>query len=175
MQTRWIYALVVVWLFGLVVSSSRYTTAQPRGGGVPPREVAVVSLFDGSAETQIATTNLGASKAITITGSGTLVKMCLISSLGTPIAENGSVIFFDADPDISADTADLTLAESQTVVAIVSFNGADYLTNFATVVINCQEISESFHSISHVVYHQEGATTFDDEDMEMHLWYRRDS
>ena len=141
----------------------------------PTTEVAILSLFDGSAETQIATTNLGASKSITITGSGRLTKMCLISSLGTPIAEDGSVIFFDADPSISADTTDLTLSEAQTVVAVVSFRGADYLDNFATSKTNCQLIDESFHSITHVVYHQEGSTMFDDEDMEMHLWYRRNS
>ncbi len=35
-------------------------------------------LFDGSGETQIATTNLGASKAIKITGSGTITKICII-------------------------------------------------------------------------------------------------
>ncbi len=141
----------------------------------PTTEVAVLSLFDGSGETQIATTNLGASKAITITGSGALTKMCLISSLGTPIAEDGSVLFFDADPSITVDTADLSLANAQIVVAVVSFKGTDYLDNFASAKINCQLIFEPFHSITHVVYHQEGSTTFDDEDMEMHLWYRRDS
>ena len=141
----------------------------------PTTEVAILSLFDGSAETQIATTNLGASKSITITGTGRLTKLCIISSLGSVIAENGSILFFDADPAITADTADLTLAEAQTVVSVVSLLGTDYLTNFASSAINCQAIDESFHGITHVVYHQQGATTLDDEDIELHLWYRRDS
>ena len=141
----------------------------------PTTAVALLSLFDGSAETQIATTNLGASKSITITGSGRLTKMCLISSLGTPIAENGSVFFFNADPIITVDTANMTIAEAQTIEAVVSFRGADYRTNFATVVFNCQDIDEVFASITHVVYHQEGSTTFDDEDLEMLVWYERRS
>ena len=141
----------------------------------PTTAVSLLSLFDGSAETQITTTNLGASKSITITGSGRLTKMCLISSLGTPIAENGSVFFFNADPVITVDTADMTIVEAQTIEAVVSFRGADYRSNFATVVFNCQNIDEAFDSITHVVYHQEGSTTFDDEDMEMLIWYERRS
>jgi len=141
----------------------------------PTVEVAVLSLFDGSAETQIADTNLGASKAITISGSGRITKVCIVSSLGSILAQDGAVLFFDADPAIAADAADLTLAEAQTVVAVVDFVAADYLTSFASSAVACNVVDEPFHSISHVVYHSLGATLLDDEDLELHLWYRRDS
>ena len=141
----------------------------------PTTAVALFTLFDGALESQIAATNLGASKSITITGTGTITKICLISSLGTPIAENGSVFFFNADPAITVDTDDLTIAEAGMLEAVISFSGGEYLSNFATTVFNCQEISEAFDLITHVVYHQEGITTFDDENMKMLLWYRRDS
>ena len=132
-------------------------------------------LFDGSAETQIANTNFGASKAITITGSGTITKICIISSLGSVLAQDGQIIFFDADPTLAADVADLTLAEAQDIVSVISLTGTDYISDFASSAINCQATTETFTSITHVVYHSNGATLIDDEDLEMRLWYRRDS
>lgn len=132
-------------------------------------------LFDGSAETQIATTNLGASKAITITGTGTLEKICIIVSLGTPFAEAMSIIFFDADPGITIEDASITLAQAQNIQAVVSLTAAGFRDNFATAKINCQDVNEEFTSITHVVFASEGATTYDDEDIEMRLIYRRTS
>ncbi len=132
-------------------------------------------LFDGSAETQIATTNLGASKAITLSGTGTIVKVCIIVSLGTPFAEDMSIIFFDTNPSITIEDASLTLAQAQNVQAVITLAGADFRDNFATAKINCQDTNESFDSVSHVVFASEGATTYDDEDIELRLWYRRDS
>ncbi|KKK97919.1 hypothetical protein LCGC14_2647950, partial [marine sediment metagenome] len=132
-------------------------------------------LFDGSGETQIATTNLGASKAITITGSGTITKICVIVSLGTPFAEDMSIIFFDTNPSITIEDASLTLVQAQNVESIISLSGSDFRDNFATVKVNCQDTRERFDSITHVVFASEGATTYDDEDIEMRLWYRRDS
>lgn len=141
------------------------------GGRSLTAETAVISLFDGSAESQIASTNLGASKALSLSRPGTLTQLCIISSLGSVIAEDGSIFFFKSDPEITVDTSDMTIAEAQTVVAVVSFRGADYRTNFATSAVNCQDINESFEIITHVVYHQEGSTTLDDEDIEMRLAY----
>ncbi|KKL22779.1 hypothetical protein LCGC14_2431970, partial [marine sediment metagenome] len=132
-------------------------------------------LFDGSGETQIATTNLGASKAITIVGSGTIEQICIIISLGTPFAEDMSIIFFDANPSITIEDASLTLSQAQNVQAIISLSGSDFRDNFATVKVNCQDTNESFDAITHVVFASEGATTYDDEDIEMRLKIRRDS
>ncbi|KKK93285.1 hypothetical protein LCGC14_2694420, partial [marine sediment metagenome] len=133
------------------------------------------SLFDGSGETQIATTNLGASKAYSVPGTGRLVQICVIISLGTPFAENMSIIFFDADPSVTIEDAALTLAASQNITNIISLSGSDFRDNFATAKVNCQTIDEQYVAITHVVFASEGATTYDDEDIEIRLWYRRDS
>ena len=144
-------------------------------GNSPTTLVDTFVLFDGSGETQIATTNLGASKAITITGSGTITKICVIVSLGTPFAEDMSIIFFDTDPSITIEDASLTLAQAQNAQVIISLSGSDFRDNFATVKLNCQATEERFSAITHVVFASEGATTYDDEDIEIRLWYRRDS
>ena len=141
----------------------------------PTTLIDTFSLFDGSAETQIATTNLGASKAYAVAGTGHLTKVCIIVSLGTPFAENMSIIFFDADPSITIEDASLTLAQAQNVQAVVTLAGADFRDNFATAKINCQDTNEHYSSITHVVVASEGSTTYDDEDIELRLCYRRDS
>ena len=133
------------------------------------------SLFDGSGETQIATTNLGASKAYSVPGTGRLVQICVIVSLGTPFAENMSIIFFDADPSVTIEDAALTLAASQNITNIISLRGSDFRDNFATTKINCQTIDEQYVAITYVVFASEGLTTYDDEDIEIRVLYRRKS
>ena len=133
------------------------------------------SLFDGSGETQIATTNLGASKAYSVPGTGRLVQICVIVSLGTPFAENMSIIFFDADPSVTIGDAALTLAASQNITNIISLRGSDFRDNFATTKTNCQTIDEQYVAITHVVFASEGLTTYDDEDVEIRVLYRRQS
>ena len=162
-------ALALVLAFGSVASAQIFGAAK-----APTLEFAIISLLDGSAETQIASTNLGTEKLFSTGGPGRLTKLCIVSSLGSVIAEDGSVIFFDADPSITIDAADMSLAIAQTIVAIVSFVAADYLTSFAASTTNCQTIDEPFHLITHVVYHQQGATTLDDEDIEIHVWWEKD-
>ena len=133
------------------------------------------SLFDGSGETQIATTNLGASKAYSVPGTGRLVQICVIVSLGTPFAENMSIIFFDADPSVTIEDAALTLAASQNITNIISLRGSDFRDNFATTKVNCQTIDEQYVAITHVVFVSEGLTTYDDEDVEIRVLYMRRS
>ncbi|KKL76355.1 hypothetical protein LCGC14_2045750 [marine sediment metagenome] len=133
------------------------------------------SLFDGSGETQIATTNLGASKAYSIPGTGRIVQVCIIISLGTPFGEDLSVLFFDANPSITIEDASLTLAASQNLVNIISLSSGDFRDNFATTKTNCQATDEHYVAITHIAVASEGATTYDDEDIEIRLWYRRDS
>ncbi|KKL06919.1 hypothetical protein LCGC14_2591230 [marine sediment metagenome] len=133
------------------------------------------SLFDGSGETQITTTNLGASKAYSVPGTGRLVQICVIVSLGTPFAENMSIIFFDADPSVTIEDAALTLAASQNITNIISLRGSDFRDNFATTKVNCQTIDEQYVAITHVVFASEGLTTYDDEDIEIRVLYARRS
>ncbi len=133
------------------------------------------SLFDGSGETQISTTNLGASKAYSVPGTGRLVQICVIVSLGTPFAENMSIIFFDADPSVTIEDTSLTLAASQNITNIISLRGSDFRDNFTTTKTNCQTIDEQYVVITHVVFASEGVTTYDDEDVEIRVLYRRHS
>ncbi|KKL22509.1 hypothetical protein LCGC14_2434720, partial [marine sediment metagenome] len=141
----------------------------------PTTEVAVLTMIDGSADTDIVTTNLGKSSAITVTGSGAITKVCLVVEGTSPFSEDGTIYFFDADPAISSNTADMTVAEAISVVAMISLTGADYNDNFATIKINCQLVFEPFHSITHVAYEQQGSTTIANQDFRLHIWYRRDS
>ncbi len=144
-------------------------------GNSPTTEVAVLLLIDGSADTDVLTTNLSKSSAITVTGSGRITKVCLVVEGTAPFSEDGTIYFFDADPAINSNTADMTVAEAITVVAIVSLKGTDYNDNFATIKINCQAADESFHAITHVVYEQEGGTTITNQDFRLHILYERRS
>ena len=141
----------------------------------PTTEVAILLMIDGSADTDIVTTNLSKSSAITITGSGRITKICLVVEGTSPFSEDGTIYFFDADPAISSNTDDMTVAEAITVTSMVSLKGTDYNDNFATIKINCQATDESFHAITHVVYEQEGSTTIANQDFQLHIWYRRDA
>ena len=141
----------------------------------PTTEVAVLLMIDGSADTDIVTTNLSKSSAITVTGSGRITKLCVVVEGTSPFSEDGTIYFFDADPAINSNTADMTVAEAITVVAMVSLKGADYNDNFATIKINCQATDESFHTITHVVYEQEGSTTIANQDFRLHILYERRS
>ena len=141
----------------------------------PTTEVAVLLMIDGSGDVDVVTTNLSKSSAITVTGSGRITKLCLVVEGTSPFSEDGTIYFFDADPAINSNTADMTVSEAITVTAMVSLKGSDYNDNFATIKINCQATDESFHAITHVVYEQEGSTTITNQDYRLHIWYRRDS
>ncbi len=120
-------------------------------------------------------THKGAQRRFRVTGSGKITKLCLVVEGTAPFSEDGTIYFFDADPAISSNTADMTVAEAITVVSMISLKGADYNDNFATIKINCQATDEAFHAITHVVYEQEGATTIANQDFRLHILYRRDS
>ncbi|KKN66180.1 hypothetical protein LCGC14_0474700 [marine sediment metagenome] len=141
----------------------------------PTTKVAVLTMIDGSADSDIVTTNLSKSSAITITGSGKIVKICLVVEGTSPFAEDGTIYFFSADPAISSNTADMTVAEAITVEVMVSLKGTDYNANFATVKTNCQFVDESFAGITHVAYEQEGVTTIVNQDFRLLVLYRRDA
>ena len=86
-----------------------------------------------------------------------------------------SIIFFDADPSVTIEDAALTLAASQNITNIISLSGSDFRDNFATAKVNCQTVDEQYVEITHVVFANEGLTTYDDEDVEIRVLYRRKS
>lgn len=140
----------------------------------PTLEVANVLIIDGSADTDIVTTNFGKSSAISVEAPGRLTKVCLIVTGTAPFSEDGSLFFFDADPTITSNTADLTEAEALTVVLVISLNSGGYIDLFAASKINCQKVDEKFHFISYVAYLQEGSTTIENQDFNLHMWYVRE-
>lgn len=118
--------------------------------------------------------------AIAPTGTGKLVKVCVISSGGAVLTPSIHLTFFGTDPTITLNDAAITAAEAATIRADVSLDSADYQAD-TTQAHNCQEIEESFDSISHVAFFlKSGQTTInsaggDDELIQLVTWYRRDS
>ena len=141
----------------------------------PITKVAVLTIIDGSGDVDVVTTNLSKSSAITITGSGRIVKICLVVEGTAPFSEDGTIYFFSVDPAISSNTADMTVAEAITVESMISLKGVDYNDNFATVKMNCQAADEAFASITHVAYEQEGLTTITNQDFRLLVLYERRS
>ena len=139
----------------------------------PTTEATIVKVFNAG---DITATNMGASTAITITGSGTLTEICVFLTTGTiTTAENIDIIFFKTDPTISENTADLTVTKAKQISNIVSLRGSDFTTNFATAQVNCQAIIEPFAAITHLLVHVKGATSYTDEVMDVSVSYRRTS
>ena len=135
--------------------------------GSPIIEVAVLQMIDGSAEGDVTKNEYLASDAISITGSGRLVKICSISS-ETIIAESSEILFFDSDPAITAETTDLTFEEAQLVVATIKLAAADYYIE-ADSAINCQDLNTAYHAITHVVIKHTGETTLANTDVAIHV------
>lgn len=116
-------------------------------------------------------------------GTGKIVKICVITSetgSGVILTPAVNIIFFDADPTITVGDASITAAEAATIVADLSFSAADYQTD-AAQGHNCQEVEESFHSITFAtIFLQAGEVSVnsaagDDEIVQLHIWYRRNS
>ena len=139
----------------------------------PTTVAAIVKVFNAG---DIAATSMGASTAITITGTGALTKVCVILTTGTiTSAEDGDLIFFTTDPTISENTADLTVVKAKQISSIISLTGTDFTTDFATAQINCQKVDEPFTALTHVLWHAKGATAYTDEVIDVLVTYRRDS
>ncbi len=139
----------------------------------PTTVAAIVKVFNAG---DIAATSMGASTAITITGTGALTKVCVILTTGTiTSAEDGDLIFFTTDPTISENTADLTVVKAKQISSIISLTGTDFTTDFATAQVNCQKVDEPFTALTHVLWHAKGATAYTDEVIDVLVTYRRDS
>ncbi len=139
----------------------------------PTTVATIVKVFNAG---DIAATSMGASTAITISGTGALTKVCVILTTGTiTTAENGDLIFFTTDPTISENTADLTVVKAKQISSIISLTGTDFTTDFTTTQINCQKVDEPFTALTHVLWHAKGATAYTDEVIDVLVTYRRDS
>ena len=158
---------------GDVDVKSMVATAGLLHANSPTTVATIVKVFNAG---DIAATSMGASTAITISGTGALTKVCVILTTGTiTTAENGDLIFFTTDPTIAENTADLTVAKAKQISSIISLTGTDFTTDFATAQINCQKVDEPFTALTHVLWHAKGATAYTDEVIDVLVTYRRDS
>ena len=139
----------------------------------PTTEATIVKVFNAG---DIAATSMGASTSITIAGTGTLTKICVILTTGNiASAEDGDLIFFTTDPSISENTADLTVVKAKQISSIISLTGTDFTTDFATAQVNCQSVDEPYTALTHVLWHAKGATAYTNEIIDVLVTFRRDS
>ena len=142
-------------------------------GNSPTTLEGITTLFNAG---DITATNFGASSAVTVTGTGKITQVCVAWTMGTlnPV-QTHSVLFFDADPVIAENVADLTAAESLMVIGSVDFVAADYPAEFATAETACKATEISFTAVTHAILHLTGAGAGTDEIVKLRFWYRRDS
>ncbi len=152
---------------------SSVQTAGVLQGNSPTTLEGITTLFNAG---DITATNFGASTAITVAGTGTITQVCLAWTMGTlnPV-QTHSVFFFDADPAIAENVADLTAAESLLVIGEVAFVAADYPAEFATAETACKATDIKYVTATHAALHLTGVGAGTDEIVKLRLWYRRDS
>lgn len=130
-----------------------------------------------------------ASAAVALGGtySGEILSIGLFASedgTGAIITEAGRLLFFDADPTVSTNDANLAAADWPTLIAAVDIAAGDWLEEAAGGLgsMVSKAVAVPFHALStiYVAYYHQGATTWndaagDDEQLELNCWYRRDS
>jgi len=133
---------------------------------------------------QVSATQYSASETIALAGTGEIVKVCLYATedgTGAIFTPTGDLLIFKTDPAIASDDVTITAAERITIVAMMSFKAADWQsdTNGAS---NCQATVEVYSTATLFIawYSATGETQWnsaagDDEQLEINLWYRRDS
>ncbi len=99
---------------------------------------------------------------------------------GAIITEDGTLLFLDADPSISAGAASLGAAVWLTVIGSVTVAAADWVEDASGGLFHAA-VAIPFHALStlYAVYLHRGATQWnsaagDDEQLELNFWYRRD-
>jgi len=137
----------------------------------------------------VAQNQYGASVGVALGGtySGELLNIALYSSeddTGQIIAEAGRLYVFDADPTVAAGDANLAAADWPTMIAAVDIAAGDWKEEAAgglgaTVSMPTTILFHPLATLYFAYYHQ-GATTWndaagDDEQLELNVWYRRDS
>ena len=119
------------------------------------------------------------------TYSGEILMVTLYSTedgSGAVQEPDGVLIFLDIDPEAAAGDAALTAAERVTIIGQIDVETDDWQSdaNGASACIKNQPLT--FHSLAtiYAVWFHKNATSFndvagDDEQLEMNMWYRRDS
>lgn len=130
--------------------------------------------------------------------SGKIKSLMLSSGLaGTGAVQGGTgqVIFFDADPAITAGDTAMTVAESKTVIGVVQVVAADWVGDAVAKVayIDGRQVAANlrasggldipFHSLSNIYVaflNTDGTATWnsaagDDENLDINVWYQRET
>ena len=142
----------------------------------------------GADDATMATGTFGDSFTFDLDGtdatSGTIEQVCFSmneeGATGVIITEIGSLVFFDADPTVTAADADLTVADSKLVIGIVRLVDADWVPASALNAIQCVNTDIKFHALTALfaVYSVDGATSFNanadsDENLDVNIFYTR--
>lgn len=185
LNLSWLVLWLVLWLVFLL-SFVPYVHAQSLQSTVkywPIQEVAIVELV--GINEQVDASEYSASVAIALAGSGSIQKVCIITSesgSGAILTPAINLFFLDADPISTAGDAGIPLAERDVVFAQIALASADYQAD-ATGAINCQAVDEEYHDVggtAYVLFFLNAAETSinnlagDDELIRLHLWYRKD-
>ena len=156
---------------------------------IPPAilELGITELI--GANEQVTASQYSASVAVTLAGTGTIKKICLIATEddagggGVVFTPAGDLMLFKSDPAIASDDATITNAERLTIIAVMTFAAAaaDWQSD-ANGAINCQDTTEvysdatlfaTWHSASGEVMWNSLAA--DDEQLEFNVLYERKS
>jgi len=145
-------------------------------------EVSIIELI-GINEV-VTASQYSASVALTLAGTGTIKKVCLIATedgSGVVFTPAGDLMVFNTDPAIASDDATITNAERLTLSSIMTFAAADWQSD-ANGASNCQDVTEvfadatlfaSWHSATGQT--QWNSAAGDDEQLEFKVIYRRDT
>ena len=94
----------------------------------------------------------------------------------------GTLLFLDADPDVSGGDTALTTAERLTILGHVTVAAADWQSDANGASVCKLDQPVPFHSLNtlYAVWFHEDATSFndggtDDEFLSLKFWYRRDT
>jgi hypothetical protein len=139
---------------------------------------------------QVDTNDYSASLAVELspsptTASGEVLAVTLISTeigTGAVLQPTGTLLFFDADPAVTAGDTALTAAKWATLIGAVSFAATDWLSVDTAGAIAFKQVAIPFHALRYLylVWDHTLATSYndnaaDDEILQVNFWYRRDS
>lgn len=172
---------------GLEATALRVTIASDSSGSVSVSgfamgELGITELI--GINEQVDASEYSASVASTLTGTGEIIKVCLIATedgSGVVLTPAGSLIIFDADPATTAGDASITNAERLTILGQFAVATADYQSDANGASI-CFPLAEAYHdaTLFAAFFLNAAETSFnsaagDDEQLEFNVWFRRDT
>ena len=161
------------------------------GGRIQPftaiAEAGATELIDKD-DAEVAQNEFGKSVAVSLGGtySGEVLSWIVVQTeLGSGAILSdlaGELWVFDADPGISAGDADITAAEAQTLIGVITVSNSNLYAEGVAGVVFIPDKPMPFHALAtlYIAFRSSGATAInsasgDDEEVHINFWYRRDS